>query len=226
MRPRMDKYHVLFVAICLFDTLSAVAGIICMSHARCKNMMQVASDEEAYCQFNAFHVGCCHVRKKAAFWGQWSTWGSCSVTCGSGGTRTSTRRCMGSGSCQGSSSRTEACSHTQPCPIDGYLSDWSSWTSCSQTCGWGQQTRSRVCHQPQYGGLQCNGDLEDSKYCHDKYCPVNGWTGDWGSWTSCSVTCGNGYMSRSRVCHPPKYGGSPCTEKLRDLRTCFRAPCP
>ncbi|XP_061188560.1 adhesion G protein-coupled receptor B1-like [Saccostrea echinata] len=196
-----------------------------MSDARCRNVMQVANDEEAYCQYNVFHVGCCHVRKKPAYWTQWSTWGSCSVTCGSGGTRTSTRGCMGSGTCQGSSLRTEACSQTRHCPIDGFLSDWNGWVSCSQTCGWGQQTRSRVCHQPKHGGSECKGDLMDSKACLVKHCPVNGWTGDWSSWSSCSMTCGDGHMTRSRVCHPPQFGGSPCTDNLSESKNCTQTPC-
>ena len=55
--------------------------------------------------------------------------------------------------------------------VDGYLSDWSDWTVCSQTCGWGQQTRSRDCHPPQYGGSLCQEDTTDKKACHIKPCP-------------------------------------------------------
>ena len=47
----------------IFFYQTAVCGIVCMSDARCRNLMTVTADEEAYCQFNIFHVGCCHIRK-------------------------------------------------------------------------------------------------------------------------------------------------------------------
>lgn len=51
-----------------------------------------------------------------AQWTEWSHWGQCSVTCGSGTSR-STRTCIGSGSCSGSSSKTETCqAYLNHCP--------------------------------------------------------------------------------------------------------------
>ena len=45
---------------------------------------------------------------------------------------------------------------------------WSSWSSCSETCGYGSQTRNR----------QCSGDcsqvaVTDQKNCQDKPCKLN-----------------------------------------------------
>ena len=39
--------------------------------------------------------------------------------------------------------------------------------------------------------------------------PVNGGYTDWSAWSTCSKTCGDGFMQRSRKCTnpPPKYGG-------------------
>ena len=53
------------------------------------------------------------VDKKILGWGQWSSWGDCSVTC-EGGTRSRTRRCIG-GDCSGDSEENEACNE-QECP--------------------------------------------------------------------------------------------------------------
>ena len=42
--------------------------------------------------------------------------------------------------------------------------------------------------------------------------PDGGW-GTWGAWGSCSVTCGSGNQTRTRLCNapPPSLGGSPCS---------------
>lgn len=56
----LQYYHKVKLFVAFHE---AVSGIVCMSDARCRNMMNVEPDEEAYCQFNFFRVGCCHVRK-------------------------------------------------------------------------------------------------------------------------------------------------------------------
>ncbi len=54
-------------------------------------------------------------------WGSWDAWSSCSVSCGSGGTKTRTRLCNNpepeyfGQSCPGTSSSSESCSKS-PCP--------------------------------------------------------------------------------------------------------------
>ena len=55
--------------------------------------------------------------------------------------------------------------------VDGILLDWSSWGPCSVTCGNGTSQRNRTCVEPQYGGLECTGHLEESKWCKDRECP-------------------------------------------------------
>ena len=51
-------------------------------------------------------------------------------------------------------------------PVDGVLSDWGEWGECSATCGVeGLRARSRTCQEPQYGGAECEGELEEHEPC-------------------------------------------------------------
>lgn len=95
----------------------------------------------------------------------WSGWSECSVTCG-GGTRTRTRNCtnpvpMGGGKdCSdiGEPVQEQECNN-QTCelPIDGGYTRWTTWSTCSKTCGKGTQIRFRSCTDPppNGGGRSC-----------------------------------------------------------------------
>lgn len=51
--------------------------------------------------------------------------------------------------------------------VDGAWSDWSQWSQCSNTCGPGQETRTRTCTNPapEHGGKPCPGDDSESRSC-------------------------------------------------------------
>ncbi|XP_060065517.1 hemicentin-1-like [Ylistrum balloti] len=58
--------------------------------------------------------------------------------------------------------------------------------------------------------------------------PINGiWT-DWQTWSTCSVTCGNGSITRSRNCDnpPPSFGGNDCEGSASDTQNCTLTHCP
>ncbi|CAG2209647.1 Coadhesin,Hemicentin-1,Thrombospondin-2,Mucin-like protein [Mytilus edulis] len=184
--------------------------------------------------------------------GEWSNWSVCSVTCGGGvKSRSRNKSCSnpvpkyGGTSCTGNEVEnvTSDC-NTLSCPIHGEWSSfgiWSSWSSCSLTCGGGEKIRirNRTCSNPvpQYGGMQCTGNATENTTsdCNTLHCPIDGdWSsyGHWSSWSLCNVTCGGGKKSRirNRTCtNPvPKYDGKQCIGKAGENGTadCNTLLCP
>ncbi|XP_052105775.1 SCO-spondin-like [Mytilus californianus] len=167
-------------------------------------------------------------------WTTWSGWAECPVSCG-GSRHTRTRSCTkpkpqyGGDECEGNKTETQIC-NTQHCPIDGQWSNWSDFTSCSETCGGGDHSRNRSCTAPapKYGGQHCPGEENQTKNCNTHPCPINGnWT-SWSEWSVCPVSCGGGRHSRSRSCtNPaPMYGGSTCKGNTTDNQLCNPQHCP
>ncbi len=58
-------------------------------------------------------------------------------------------------------------------PVNGGWADWSSWGSCSVTCGTGTRNRTRTCTNPapQHGGNNCARDNTENKPCSCPACP-------------------------------------------------------
>ncbi|XP_020621140.1 semaphorin-5A-like [Orbicella faveolata] len=58
-------------------------------------------------------------------------------------------------------------------PVDGVFSAWSGWSSCSKTCGGGQQRRTRSCNNPGPSkcGKPCFGNTEEVADCNTHSCP-------------------------------------------------------
>lgn len=51
------------------------------------------------------------------------------------------------------------------------VSSWSWWSSCSQSCGWGRQSRSRDVISSASCGGSCPYALYGSQSCINRYCP-------------------------------------------------------
>uniref|UniRef100_A0A4W6DTQ3 Adhesion G protein-coupled receptor B1 n=1 Tax=Lates calcarifer TaxID=8187 RepID=A0A4W6DTQ3_LATCA len=106
-------------------------------------------------------------------WNEWSAWSACSATCSSG-TMQRTRECngpsYGGSECHGSWKETNNC-FLKECPVDGRWQPWSTWGSCSKTCGGGIQQRQRVCEGPLFGGEPCPGEKGEQRRCNEKRCP-------------------------------------------------------
>uniref|UniRef100_A0A8C3UZV3 ADAM metallopeptidase with thrombospondin type 1 motif 7 n=1 Tax=Catharus ustulatus TaxID=91951 RepID=A0A8C3UZV3_CATUS len=61
----------------------------------------------------------------------------------------------------------------RPQPIAGGWSPWSSWASCSRSCGAGVQSAERHCSHPtpKYGGRYCLGERRRFRICNVRRCP-------------------------------------------------------
>ena len=57
--------------------------------------------------------------------------------------------------------------------------------------------------------------------------PVNGGWTSYGTWSTCSVSCGNGTQSRSRSCTnpPPSGGGKDCVGSATETKECDGGAC-
>ena len=50
--------------------------------------------------------------------------------------------------------------------------EWGEWSSCSKTCGGGDQTRTRTIKQKEeFLGVPCEGDMSEARSCGIDQCP-------------------------------------------------------
>ena len=111
-------------------------------------------------------------------------------------------------------------------------STWGEWSSCSKTCGNGDQTRQRTCQVPQSritlkNNSVCPGNGTEKRICNPNPCPeLTSWT----PWTPCSKSCGSGERRRSRKCEIPENARSqnnPCgNADLNQRELCNTQKCP
>ncbi|XP_036410900.1 SCO-spondin [Megalops cyprinoides] len=104
-------------------------------------------------------------------YGSWGPWSSCSSSCGRG-QRTRSRPCQVS---EGGPPCTETV-QDEPCvlpscPAGCVLSEWSSWSECSASCGGGLSVRNKtILQHPQPGGEDCPPPLEQHTACNTHSC--------------------------------------------------------
>ncbi|XP_069717652.1 thrombospondin type-1 domain-containing protein 7B isoform X1 [Phaenicophaeus curvirostris] len=110
--------------------------------------------------------------------------------------------------CSNSGYIEESC--TIPCPFDCKLSDWSSWSPCSSSCGPGVKVRSKwLKEKPYNGGRPCPKlDLKNQVYeavpCYSE-CNQYSWVVE--PWSPCKINseqnslhCGEGIQTREVRC--------------------------
>ncbi|KAH3741434.1 hypothetical protein DPMN_048159 [Dreissena polymorpha] len=166
-------------------------------------------------------------------WRTWGEWGSCSTTCGVG-IQSRNRSCVEparyrlSDNCFGDTKEHQICMK-RAC-ADGGWTTWSSWSTCSASCGGGIYQRSRGCTNPSPSpyGQNCEGPNNDVATCNSELCPqkAGGWSG-WSSWSSCTATCFGGNRQRYRGCiNPlPSPFGQPCVGPSVDVDSCSTHNC-
>eukprot|EP01128_Nolandella_sp_AFSM9_P010411 TRINITY_DN718_c0_g1_i1.p1 TRINITY_DN718_c0_g1~~TRINITY_DN718_c0_g1_i1.p1 ORF type:complete len:865 (+),score=138.88 TRINITY_DN718_c0_g1_i1:49-2643(+) len=161
--------------------------------------------------------------------GEYSDYGDCSESCGGGvqyaDYQISVHPVAGGQQCP--TPRIQRDCNTHLCDTDCEVGAWSSYTSCSKSCGTGTKYRTReITVQPVAGGGACPV-LQQTTYCNTHVCDVDCEVSGWGPFTDCSVPCGDGYQTRTQtVTVEPAGNGAPCpalTENLScNLKECDR----
>merc|ERR1711871_80299 len=143
-----------------------------------------------------------------ASWGPWST---CSSSCG-GGQRSRHRGVAvppahGGAACA-VADETSDCNQQQcptasptpaptPEPVDCLVTAWSSWGTCSLSCGGGLAVRARsVLIEPNAYGHACP-PMTQTDGCNTDACPQDCVMEPWGSWSTCTNSCGGGRHTRT-----------------------------
>ena len=57
--------------------------------------------------------------------------------------------------------------------VVGEWSSWTPWEPCSETCGGGTRSRTRMCYTPtiHLGGADCEGGPSENESCNEGFCP-------------------------------------------------------
>ncbi|PFH35883.1 hypothetical protein BESB_055340 [Besnoitia besnoiti] len=177
----------------------------------------------------------------ACVYGEWSPFSDCDATCGVGRQRSSRailafpsspfdpdgNILLDSTMCT-ETDRFQPC-QGPPCPVDCQVTAWGAWSSCSVTCGGGQQDRLRSIVRPAAnGGKECPV-LRQVHTCATYPCPTDCLLSDWTEWSACSAACGIGGQTRTRRIVTPASVDPPgaACGPLAEEKKCFspRGPC-
>uniref|UniRef100_A0A7S4VRZ9 Spondin-like TSP1 domain-containing protein n=1 Tax=Alexandrium monilatum TaxID=311494 RepID=A0A7S4VRZ9_9DINO len=105
------------------------------------------------------------------------------------------------------------------------LSDWSAWSTCTDTMGQVYRKRT-VLSPPRNGGEPCTGSTQETMACGRDLVPKPCILSDWEEWTSCSVSCGVGRHTRMRrIMSGASDGGEPCEDVTLETKVCSAQDC-
>jgi hypothetical protein len=175
-------------------------------------------DETQACHLKPCPIDCVYT---------WSNWTNCSSTCGEGESHrhpiiTTPHDHEGQ---QCPQLQTVTCNN-QSCPIDCVQTNWGNWSTCDKSCGSGSRSRFRdITTAMAYNGASC-GASNETMFCNTHPCQVDCVYSSWGSFSSCSSSCGSGTHSRSRsILQDVQHGGKQCP-MLQDTADCNTFDCP
>ncbi|KAM9163493.1 LOW QUALITY PROTEIN: SCO-spondin-like [Pangshura tecta] len=133
-------------------------------------------------------------------------------------------------SCSCEAGRISNCSRVACGDVSGGWSDWTPWSECSASCGFGLQNRYRFCTAPPPSGtgLPCLGPEREEQPCQVQPCSRSGGWSAWSPWTECTKSCGEGLRSRARACDSPTPlgHGDYCEGPPAQVETCHLGQCP
>ena len=137
-------------------------------------------------------------------WNGWGDWSPCSVTCGQGKQtrrRSKSTAKYGGAGCDSESSDTEVCNRGSCRKF--YRQLVFIGTLPMETLG---HCQADIFIAPFFAAVDCQ------------------WSG-WGDWSPCSVTCGQGKLTRERSKTPAKDGGAECDGESLDTEVCNQGSC-
>ena len=167
-------------------------------------------------------------------WSPWSPYSVCSKTCDGGAKRRIRYKVVeeyNGGICDGSDENIIPCNN-QKCPlppIDCQWSQWSSYSSCSKSCGGGLKRRIRHKVVVESNGGVCKGSNENTMSCNNQKCllpPIDCQWSPWSPYSSCSKSCGGGAKQRIRYKVVQESNGGTCHGSNEDTIDCNKLKCP
>jgi len=151
---------------------------------------------------------------------EWTPWSGCPVTCGGGHQqryRSVLVHSSGGGAPCDKVEEDRNCETLHcPAPRDCEYSPFEEWSTCTVSCGGGQQARVRqVVLAAQNGGKPCEAlTLREVRGCNEDKCKVPSSDcvlSEWSNWDICNLKCGGGLQQRKRTIVQTMLGeGKPC----------------